>query len=46
MGKNLDKRFNDLGASRIIDLHCADEAIDQEDVVSSFIEKVSKYFIE
>lgn len=46
MGKNLDKRFHDLGATRITDLHCADEAINQEDVVSSFIEKVSKYFIE
>jgi sulfite reductase alpha subunit-like flavoprotein len=46
MGKNLDKRFHDLGATRIIDLHCADEATDQEDVVNSFIEKISKYFIE
>lgn len=46
MGKNLDKRFSDLGASRIIDLHCADEAVDQEDVVSSFVEKVEKHFIE
>ena len=46
MGKNLDKRFHDLGASRIIDLHCADEATGQEDVVNSFIEKVSKHFIE
>ena len=46
MGKNLDKRFHDLGATRIIDLHCADEAVGQEDVVNSFIEKVSKHFIE
>jgi sulfite reductase alpha subunit-like flavoprotein len=46
MGKNLDKRFHDLGASRIVDLHCADEAIGQEDVVNSFIEKLSKHFIE
>jgi sulfite reductase alpha subunit-like flavoprotein len=46
MGKNLDKRFHDLGANRIIDLHCADEAIGQENVVNSFIEKVSKHFIE
>ena len=46
MGKNLDKRLQTLGASRIIDLHCADEAVGQEEVVSSFIEKVSKHFIE
>jgi sulfite reductase alpha subunit-like flavoprotein len=46
MGKNLDKRFQILGATRIIDLHCADEAVGQEDVVNSFIEKVSKHFIE
>jgi sulfite reductase alpha subunit-like flavoprotein len=46
MGKNLDKRLQTLGATRIIDLHCADEAVGQEDVVNSFIEKVSKHFIE
>jgi len=45
MGKNLDKRFQTLGATRIIDLHCADEATGQEEVIVSFIEKIEKLFI-
>jgi len=45
MGKNLDKRFSDLGANRIVELHCADEALDQEEIINSFIEKISKHFI-
>lgn len=43
MGKNLDKRFNELGGERIIDLHCADEAIGLEDTVNIFTDKVIKY---
>jgi sulfite reductase alpha subunit-like flavoprotein len=46
MGKNLDKRFNELGAKRFIELHCADEATDMEKSVSLFIEKVVEYFEE
>ena len=46
MGKNLDKRFNELGAKRFIELHCADEATDMEESVSLFIEKVVEYFEE
>jgi methionine synthase reductase len=44
MGKNLDKRFDELGGNRIIELHCADEAVGLEDTVNIFIEKLMKYF--
>jgi len=44
MGKNLDKRFSELGATRIIDLHCADEAINHEEVISIFIKKIINFF--
>ena len=43
MGKNLDKRFNELGGERIIDLHLADEAIGSEETINIFIDKVTKY---
>jgi len=46
MGKNLDKRFNELGAKRFMELHCADEATGMEESVSLFIEKVVEYFEE
>jgi sulfite reductase alpha subunit-like flavoprotein len=39
MGKNLDKRFHDLGGKRIIDLHCADEVSEFEETVQFFLEK-------
>lgn len=41
MGKNIDRRFADLGANRIIELHCADEATSLEETVHIFIEKLS-----
>jgi sulfite reductase alpha subunit-like flavoprotein len=44
MGKSLDKRFNELGAKRFMELHCADEATGMEESVSLFIEKVMEYF--
>jgi methionine synthase reductase len=44
MGKNIDKRFNELGAKRFMELHCADEAVGMEDSVNLFIEKVMEYF--
>jgi sulfite reductase alpha subunit-like flavoprotein len=40
MGKNLDRRFNELGSKRFIELHCADDAVGQEEVVNAFIKKV------
>mmetsp|Transcript_770 Transcript_770/g.765 ORF Transcript_770/g.765 Transcript_770/m.765 type:complete len:799 (+) Transcript_770:68-2464(+) len=36
MGKALDKRFSELGATRFLNLHCADEATDLEEVVESW----------
>jgi hypothetical protein len=46
MGKNLDKRFYELGAKRIIELHCLDEATgDEEETVQLFIEKIIEYFV-
>jgi sulfite reductase alpha subunit-like flavoprotein len=44
MGKNLDRRFNELGSKRVIELHCADDAVGQEETVNIFIEKVIRYF--
>lgn len=44
MGKNLDKRFHELGAKRFMELHCADEAVGMEESVNLFIEKVMEYF--
>lgn len=44
MGKNLDKRFHELGAKRFMELHCADEATGMEESVNLFIEKVMEYF--
>lgn len=44
MGKQLDKRFNDLGGKRIIDLYCADEVNDFEETLDLFIKKILNYF--
>lgn len=44
MGKKIDKRFNDLGAERFIELHCADEATNLEETVELFKEKLLEYF--
>jgi len=45
MGKNLDRRFEELGGKRIIDLHCADEAKGLEETVNEFIDMLSKFFV-
>jgi sulfite reductase alpha subunit-like flavoprotein len=45
MGKGLDRRFEELGGTRIIDLHCADEATGLEETVNEFINKVDNYFV-
>lgn len=44
MGKNLDRRFEELRGTRIIDLHCADEATGLEETVDEFIEELNKFF--
>lgn len=36
MGKAFDKRFSELGATRFLDLHCADESTNLEEVVESW----------
>ena len=43
MGKNIDKRFKELGGERVIELHCADEATNMESIVDSFTEKVLEF---
>jgi sulfite reductase alpha subunit-like flavoprotein len=43
MGKNIDKRFKELGGERVIELHCADEATNMETTVDSFTEKVLEF---
>ena len=44
MGKNLDKRFNELGAKQIMELYCADEVSNFDETVELFIENIIKYF--
>ncbi len=36
MGKSIDKRLHELGAVRVIDLHCADEACNLEEIVEAW----------
>ena len=43
MGKNLDKRFEELGATRVLKLHCLDDARQDENEVDNFIENVVKF---
>jgi sulfite reductase alpha subunit-like flavoprotein len=45
MGKNLDKRFKELGGERVLELHCADEATNMENTVDSFVEKVFNFLV-
>ena len=40
IGKNLDKRFEELGGKRIIEFHCGDEATNQDEIIEKFIEKI------
>jgi sulfite reductase alpha subunit-like flavoprotein len=44
MGKNLDKRFGELGATRIMELQCADEATGLEEPVQFFKTNILNYF--
>jgi len=43
MGKNLDKRFDELGATRFLKLQCLDDACQDENNINDFIEKVIKF---
>ena len=45
MGKKLDKRFHELGGTRLFELHCADEVLNYEDTINTFINKVLHNFI-
>jgi len=36
MGKAIDKRLNELGGKRLIDVYCADEATNLEEVVEAW----------
>jgi sulfite reductase alpha subunit-like flavoprotein len=40
MGKSIDKRMKELGGSRFLELHCADEATGLEEVVEDWNTKV------
>lgn len=44
MGKLLDNRFNELQGKRIINLHCADEVDDFEEIVDLFLNHILNYF--
>ena len=43
MGKNLDKRFYELGGKRFLELHCSDEVTEQDETIQLFIEKIMEY---
>lgn len=43
MGKNLDKRFCELGAKRFLELQCLDEAVDEDESISLFINKIIEH---
>ncbi len=36
MGKVIDKRFDELGGKRLLELHCADEATGLEETVEAW----------
>lgn len=36
MGKSIDKRMGELGGRRMVDLHCADEPTNLEEVVEAW----------
>lgn len=40
MGKSIDKKLSELGGVRFLDLHCADESTNLEQIVESFKTKV------
>jgi len=45
MGKQIDRRMNQLGATRFLELSCADESVDLEETVDSMTEKILHYFV-
>ena len=40
MGRSIDKRLGELGGVRILDLFCADEATNMEEVVEDWKKKI------
>ena len=44
IGKFFDNRLFELGGNRIIELHCADEVSNFEEIVDLFTEKLLTYF--
>jgi sulfite reductase alpha subunit-like flavoprotein len=46
MGKNIDKRIAELGGSRKLELSCADEATNLEEIVEEWKTKVSSLITE
>ena len=46
MGKNLDKRFFELGAKRFLELKCFDEAVHEDESIELFIDKVIQYIVD
>ena len=45
MGKSIDKRLSELGASREVELHCADEATNLEETVEAWKKTVIQMLI-
>jgi len=44
MGKNLDKKLNELGGQRLLNLYCADEATNFEEIIEEFNDKILNIF--
>jgi sulfite reductase alpha subunit-like flavoprotein len=43
MGKNLDKRFEELGAKRFLKLQCLDDAVEDETNIDDFIKNITEF---
>jgi sulfite reductase alpha subunit-like flavoprotein len=43
MGKNLDKRFEELGAKRFLKLQCLDDAVEDETNIDDFIKNITQF---
>jgi sulfite reductase alpha subunit-like flavoprotein len=41
MGKSIDKRINELGGIRTLNIYCADEACDMDDVIDNWIKNIT-----
>ena len=46
MGKSIDKRIAELGGKRLMELHCADEATNMEEVVEGWKTTIERVLVQ